>query len=89
MLLKTAVSQSGKNLAKQCHFEFWGMAVMPRRADCIRLLIAANDLVNLLFIGLADLLIDAQRFLNEKRYFDQAQSASNLTHPPASGAVGD
>ena len=32
----------------------------------------ANDLLNLLFIGLNDSLIDAQRFLNEKRYFDKA-----------------
>ena len=36
----------------------------------------ANDLLNLLFVGLTDSLIDAQRFLNEKRYFDQAQSVS-------------
>jgi flagellar protein FliS len=36
----------------------------------------ANDLLNLLFIGLTDSLIDAQRFLNEKRYFEKAQSVS-------------
>jgi len=80
MLLKTAVSQSGTNLAKQCHFEFWGIAVMHQRAGCISLLITANDLVNLFFIGLNDSLIDAQRFLNKKRYFGQAQSVSNLSH---------
>ena len=36
----------------------------------------ANDLLNLLFVGLTDSIIDAQRFLNEKRYFDKAQSVS-------------
>jgi flagellar protein FliS len=36
----------------------------------------ANDLLNLLFVGLTDSLIDAQRFLNEKRYFEKAQSVS-------------
>jgi hypothetical protein len=54
MLLKTAVSQSGKNLAKQCHFEFWEIAVMHQRAGWISLLITANDLLKLLLFGLAD-----------------------------------
>ncbi len=58
MLLKTAVSQSGTNLAKQCHFEFWGIVVIHERAGCISLLITANDLLNLLFIGLTDSLFN-------------------------------
>ena len=49
---------------------------MHKRAGCISLLITANDLLNLLFVGLTDSLIDAQRFLSEKRYFDKAQSVS-------------
>ena len=57
-MLKTAVSQSGTNLAKQCHFEFWGIAEMHERAGCISLLITANDLLNLLFIGLTDSLFN-------------------------------
>ncbi len=58
MLLKTAVSQSGTNLAKQCHFEFWEIAVMQKRAGWISLLTTANDLMNLLFIGLTDSLFN-------------------------------
>ena len=32
----------------------------------------ANDLLNLLFVGLTDSLIDAQRFLNEKQHSSRA-----------------
>ena len=45
---------------------------MHKRAGWISLLITANDQLNLLFIGLADSLIDAQRFLNEKQHSSRA-----------------